>query len=124
AIRVERFSEIGGFQPHLDIADFEWLLRCLKLGYDIEYIPRTTMLYRNHTASVSSNSFRNGRDLIELLELSESYYDESYLAKQELQGVRKKLIYIALKRVVKRLATGKLQQGGRLASVCWRAMWG
>jgi GT2 family glycosyltransferase len=124
AIRVEQFSQIGGFRPHLDIADFEWLLRCLKLGYDIEYIPRTTMLYRNHSASVSSNSFSKGRDLIELLELSESYYDESYLAKQELQGVRKKLIYTALKRMIKQLASGKLQQGGRLASVCWRAMWG
>ena len=71
AIRVERFFEIGGFRPHLDyMADFDWLLRCLKLGYDIEYIPRTTMLYRMHSASVSSNSFRRGQDLIEQLEFS------------------------------------------------------
>ena len=53
------------------LGDFEWLLRCLKLGYNVEYIPRTTMLYRMHSASVSSNSFRRGQDLLEQLELFE-----------------------------------------------------
>jgi glycosyltransferase involved in cell wall biosynthesis len=66
AIRVDRFFEIGGFRPHMpQLGDFEGLLRCLKLGYDIEYIPRTTMLYRMHPASVSSNSFKRGQDLSE-----------------------------------------------------------
>ena len=85
AIRVEQFFEIGGFRPHVDIADFDWLLRCLKLGYDVEYIPRTTMLYRMHSASVSSKSFERGQDFIELLKLYRQYCDESYLTKRELR---------------------------------------
>ena len=125
AIRVERFFEIGGFRPHLDyLADFEWLLRCLKLGYDIEYIPRTTMLYRMHSAAVSSKSFRSGQDLIERLEVFGIYCDESYLTKRELRAVRLRVVHTALKRIVKKLAGGKLQYGGRLLSVCWRGLWG
>jgi GT2 family glycosyltransferase len=61
----KNFLEIGGFRPHLpQLGDFEWLLRCLKLGYDIEYIPRTTMRYRMHSGSISSISFRRGQDLV------------------------------------------------------------
>jgi GT2 family glycosyltransferase len=125
AIRVERFFEIGGFRPHLDyMADFDWLLRCLKLGYDIEYIPRTTMLYRMHSASVSSNSFRRGRDLAEQLELFGIYFHESYLTARELRAVRRRVVYAALKRIAKRLSEGGLQDSGNLLSVCWRALWG
>ena len=124
AIRVERFFEIGGFRPHMpQLGDFEWLLRCLKLGYDIEYIPRTTMLYRMHSSSVSSNSFRRGQDLIERLELFGSYRQEGYLTTREFRAVRMRVAYTALKRVVQQLAVGKLQDGGKLASVCWRALW-
>jgi len=125
AIRVERFFEIGGFQPHMpQLGDFEWLLRCLKLGYDIEYIPRTTMRYRIHSTSVSSNSFRRGQDLIERLELFRNYCDECFLTKQEFRILRIKVIYTALKRMVKQLAAGKLQNCGDLRSVCWRALRG
>ena len=106
------------------MGDFEWLLRCLKLGYDIEYIPRTTMLYRMHSATVSSNSFRRGQDLIERLEIFGSYCDEGYLTKREFRAVRMRVVYTALKRIVKQLSAGKLQDSGNLLSVCWRALWG
>ena len=124
AIRVERFFEIGGFRPHLDIADFDWLLRCLRLGYDVEYIPRTTLLYRIHSASVSSNSLRRGRDLIELLELFRLYYDESFLTERELWIERMEIIYAALRRMIRPLVTGRLQDSRILLSVCWRALRG
>src|SRR5712671_2748668 len=114
AIRVERFFEIGRFRPHLDyMADFDWLLRCLKLGFDIEYIPRTTMLYRMHPASVSSNSFRRGQDLKERLELFGFYCDESYLTRRELRAVRTRVVYTALKRMVRQFAAGKPQNTGK-----------
>jgi GT2 family glycosyltransferase len=124
AIRVERFFEIGGFRPHMpQLGDFEWLLRCLKLGYDIEYIPRTTMLYRMHSSSVSSNSFRRGQDLIERLELFGSYCQEGYLTTREFRAVRMRVAYTALKRVVQQLAACKLRNSGNLLSASWRALW-
>ena len=125
AIRLERFFDIGGFRPHLDyMADFDWLLRCLKLGYDIEYIPRTTMLYRMHLASISSNSLRRGQDLIEWLEILGSYCDEGYLTKRQLRAVRAQSAYTALKRTGKLLFAGQLQYSGNMLSVCWRALRG
>jgi glycosyltransferase involved in cell wall biosynthesis len=40
AIRVERFFEIGGFRPHMpQLGDFDWLLRCLKLGMTSNTFP-------------------------------------------------------------------------------------
>jgi glycosyltransferase involved in cell wall biosynthesis len=125
AIRVDRFFEIGGFRPHMpQLGDFEWLLRCLKLGYDIEYIPRTTMLYRMHPASVSSNSFKRGQDLSERLELFGIYCDERYLTRREFRSVRTRVVYTALKRMIKQLGAGKLQGIRNLLSVCRRAIWG
>jgi GT2 family glycosyltransferase len=125
AIRLEHFFEIGGFRPHLDyMADFDWLLRCLKLGYHIEYIPRTTMLYRMHSANVSSNSFRRGQDLIERLEILGNYCDEGYFTKRKLRAVRAQAVYTALKRVAKHLFAGRLQDSGDMLSVCWRALRG
>jgi glycosyltransferase involved in cell wall biosynthesis len=123
AIRVERFLEIGGFRPHMpQLGDFEWLLRCLKLGFDIEYIPRTTMRYRMHPSSVSSISFRRGQDLIERLEIFGTYCNEGYLPKQRLRAVRVLIFIAALKRMLKQLAAGKIRESGGLWSVCWRAL--
>jgi GT2 family glycosyltransferase len=123
AIRVERFSEIGGFRPDLpQLGDFEWLLRCLKLGYDIEYIPRTTMRYRIHAPSVSSNSFIRGQDLIERLEIFSAYCNEGYLPKQRLCVVRIQIVITALKRILKHLAAGRIQGNRGLSLVCWRAL--
>jgi glycosyltransferase involved in cell wall biosynthesis len=123
AIRVERFFEIGGFQADMpQLGDFEWLLRCLKLGYDVEYIPRTTMLYRMHAASVSSNSFERGQDLIERLEIFDAYCDEGYLTDGQLRVVRMQVIYTAVKRMAKQLRARKLENHLNLLSVCRRAL--
>ena len=118
------FLRLAHFGHMPQLGDFEWLLRCLKLSYDIEYIPRTTMLYRQHSASVSSNSFARGQDLVDRLEIFGIYCDEGYLTKRELRAVRMRTAYTALKRIVKKLAGGKLQDGGKLLSVCGRALWG
>ena len=70
AIRTSAFGAIGQFEPEMpQLGDWEWVLRCLAKGFDIAYIPRTTMLYRQHSMSISSNSFRAGRDLCERLQI-------------------------------------------------------
>jgi glycosyltransferase involved in cell wall biosynthesis len=123
AIRVERFFEIGGFRLHMpQLGDYEWLLRCLKLGYDVEYIPRTTMLYRTHSASVSSSSFRRGQDLIERLELFGVYCDEGYLTERQLRDIRMQVVRTALRRIVKQLSARKLRDSRNLLSVFRRAL--
>jgi glycosyltransferase involved in cell wall biosynthesis len=123
AIRVEPFLEIGGFRPHMpQLGDFEWLLRCLKLGYDIEYIPRTTMRYRIHPSSVSSISFKRGQDLIERLEIFATYCKEGYLSKKKYRAVRVRVIITALKRILKQLASGRIRGNEGLWSACRHAL--
>jgi GT2 family glycosyltransferase len=51
------------------MADWEWLLRCLRAGRDVFYIPRSLILYRQHEASVSSSSFRVHRDVQESFQI-------------------------------------------------------
>ena len=64
AIRTRAFHQVGGFQSNMPYSgDLEWLLRCLARVFSVLYIPRSTMLYRQHTRSVSSSSFRRGLDI-------------------------------------------------------------
>ena len=115
AIRVERFFEIGGFRPHMPpLGDFEWLLRCLKLGYDIEYIPRTTMFYR-----IIPRLFRQillGVERISLSGCEERIFDEAIL-----RAVPGTSCLHCFKRIVRQLAVGTLQDTRNLLSVCWGA---
>ena len=82
AIRLKTFQEIGGFL--LDMpqqGDWEWLLRCLSKGWNVKYIPRTLISYRQHQASVSSVSYRSHRDILESLKILRQY--SSYLLPRE-----------------------------------------
>lgn len=123
AIRVPSFIEIGGFRPDMpQLGDFGWLLRCLKSKFDIVYIPRTTMLYRMHAKSVSSNSFRIGRDLIDRLEIFEQYFNEGYLGGRDYRKIRRRVAFDAVKRIAKQSAQGNVRQIAKLLQICRRAI--
>jgi len=71
AIRMKTFIDVGEFNPSLpQLGDWEWLLRCLNAGWNVEYIPRALTVYRQHEASVSSASFRGNKDILESLEIA------------------------------------------------------
>jgi hypothetical protein len=80
------------------------------------------MLYRIHSASVSSNSFEREQGLIERLELFDTYSDEGYLTNGQLRVVRMQIIYTALKRMANQLGARKLESHLNLLSVCRRAL--
>lgn len=64
AIRLDTFTDVGGFDPELpNRMDFDWLLRCLHGGWAVEYIPRTLIFWREHHASTSSQVFKYDRDI-------------------------------------------------------------
>jgi GT2 family glycosyltransferase len=74
AIRTRAFREIGGFDPtYPQCADQDWLMRGLSLGWGVDYLPRTLLVYRQHGASLSSRSFQVHQDLIEQLRLVRGY---------------------------------------------------
>jgi len=68
--RVSMYREIGGLPLGLRLkGDWDFLLRMLGAGWDVEYIPTALMLYRDNPAGSSSISFRRHRDVYETLEV-------------------------------------------------------
>ncbi len=124
AIRVLAFREIGGFRPDLpQMGDWEWLVRCLKCGWDVEYIPRSTIVYRQHQGSVSSASFRVDRDITESLGIAAVYRDSLSWRDWSVFHARREAFCV--RRIVRALLRGDLwkamrsvQTVGRVV-VCW-----
>ncbi len=74
AIRLAAFEAVGAFDPAAFYgADWDWLLRCLSLGWSIKYIPRSLICYRIHAESVAAHSFEYDLDIRESLQLMRRY---------------------------------------------------
>jgi glycosyltransferase involved in cell wall biosynthesis len=74
AIRAETFLDVGDFDARFpQLGDWDWLIRCLQRGWAVEYIPRTLIKYRQHSASVSAGSFSASRDILEALQVATKY---------------------------------------------------
>lgn len=104
AIRVKAFENCGGFNQKFSYqADWEWLLRYLHNGWSVEYIPRTLILYRLSTVSVSSKSFQKHLDITEFLEIIPQYF--KLLKSTELRHLYMQRINALIRRAVKSLIT-------------------
>ncbi|MFO0941596.1 MAG: hypothetical protein U0930_12615 [Pirellulales bacterium] len=65
-MHLENFFAVGGFCEDMpQLGDLEWLIRASQAGFDIRYIPRTLIKYRQIGGNVSSVSFKTNRDLRE-----------------------------------------------------------
>ncbi len=104
AIRNVHFKEIGDFKSTMpQSSDWEWSIRCLSKGYGIIYVPRTTMLYRQHDKSVSSSSFNRGQDLFEKLSLYQQLYNQTDISNLKRRQLIAALLWPMLRRSATRL---------------------
>jgi hypothetical protein len=107
---------VGDFRNDLpQHADWDWLLRCLASGWSVEYIARSTLLYRQHDRSVSSNSFRSGLDLKDKITVYSDFHQRGYLSTQALRKAERGLLYQMTRRTVVRAVRGDVQSASRLA---------
>ena len=75
AIRVEAYQEVGGLPLGLRLkGDWDFLLRLLGSGWDVEYMPKALMLYRANPAGSSSIAFRMHRDVLETLIVTQRHH--------------------------------------------------
>jgi GT2 family glycosyltransferase len=75
ATRVRAYRDIGGLPPGFRLkGDWDFLLRMLGSGWDVEYIPASLMLYRMNPAGSSSVSFRRHRDIVETVEIARRHW--------------------------------------------------
>ncbi|HML16092.1 MAG TPA: glycosyltransferase family 2 protein [Bryobacteraceae bacterium] len=76
AIRVSAFRDVGKFMPNMpQLGDWEFVLRVLRAGLTIEYIPLCLSVYRQTAQGVSSKSFREHRDVKEALVILDQFRD-------------------------------------------------
>jgi glycosyltransferase involved in cell wall biosynthesis len=109
AIRMKTFEDIGSFNVVLpQLGDWEWLLRCLHHGWAVEYIPRTLILYRQHSASVSSESYRTHRDITESLGIVRQY--SHLLSTQEYLNFHSTKMNYLIRRAGRSLLQFKIKQ--------------
>jgi GT2 family glycosyltransferase len=103
AIRNQHFAAIGGFAPEFPhMGDWDWLLRCLQKGYGVWYIPRTTMLYRQHEGAVSSRSFSEAQDIRDRLQILKACADSGIITASDHRArVRATLRHLARRAAVR-----------------------
>jgi glycosyltransferase involved in cell wall biosynthesis len=109
AIRLKIFEDVGGFAIDMpQQGDWEWLLRLLSKGWAVEYIPRTLILYRQHSASVSSVSYRTHRDIRESLRIFHQY--QGFLSTQNYITLHLVKSSYLLRRMVRSLIKVDIQR--------------
>jgi glycosyltransferase involved in cell wall biosynthesis len=70
AIRVAAYRDVGGLPRGLRLkGDWDFLLRLLSSGWDIEYVPLALMKYRQNPQGSSSLSFRLHSDIKETMQV-------------------------------------------------------
>jgi glycosyltransferase involved in cell wall biosynthesis len=68
AIRVSAFHDLGGFTSDMpQLGDWDFVLKMLRAGWTVEYVPLCLSVYRQTVQSVSSKSFREHGDVKEAM---------------------------------------------------------
>lgn len=97
ALNVQALIQVGIFNaslPHM--GDWEWTLRCLQNGWDIQYIPRSLCGWRQHASSYSAHSMRTVFYTQQQLQVIRKY--GTVLSKKEWLVWHGQQLYYALRR--------------------------
>ncbi|MBW4476367.1 MAG: glycosyltransferase [Tolypothrix brevis GSE-NOS-MK-07-07A] len=109
AIRLKIFEDCGYFNQKFPYqADWEWLLRSLKSGWAVEYIPRTLILYRRNPGSVSSKAFQTHQDIREFLKIIPNYIN--FLESSDIVHIHIQRSQFIVRRTVKSLITLNMER--------------
>jgi glycosyltransferase involved in cell wall biosynthesis len=76
AVRVKTYKEIGRFPLGLPMkGDWDFLLRLLGCGWDVECVPSSLIIYRANPTGISSVSFRRHHDVLETLIVAQRHHE-------------------------------------------------
>ena len=110
AIRVAALREIGGYLPEFrQYLDWDFLLRLLEAGWNIVYVRRSLMMYREHAESISSRNIYGHFDIWESFKVVRKHqYAFTNVDLLNFHAVR-------LLQIIRRMASSICRgQGGRL----------
>ena len=110
--RVRTYREIGGLPLGLRLkGDWDFLLRLLGAGWDIEYIPTALMHYRMNPTGSSSISFRQHRDIYETLTVVQRH--QLVANPWQITTVHAANIWMLMRRLGKAVLTAKAERAMR-----------
>ncbi len=123
AFRVKTFRELGGLPKGMvQKGDYDLLLRVLAEGWNIEYLPKSLMLYRQHEGSVSSKNFLNHTDIIETLNIDQNYSHVLSFQDKYVIYIHQVVFKTLLRRMVRSILSGNFQRFVSAAKVTQKAV--
>lgn len=100
AIRLAAFRDVGPFDPQFPYGgDYEWLLRCLHKGWDVEFVEKNLTFRRHHSASVSGQSSLRHIDIRDYIRIYNRY--ASLLAPREIVRLHAKACIALTRRMAR-----------------------
>jgi glycosyltransferase involved in cell wall biosynthesis/SAM-dependent methyltransferase len=111
--RVATYREIGGLPLGLRLkGDWDFLLRLLKAGWDVEYIPTALMRYRMNPSGSSSISFRRHRDIYETLTVMQRHH--TVASASQISAYHANMMPVLFRRLVRAVVAGTVERGARI----------
>lgn len=102
AIRVKTYLEIGGLPKGMrQKGDWDFLLRLLSSGWNVEYIPRTLMVYHHNPVGSSSQTARQHLDIRENIQVIGWHHKA--LSSGDLVRLHLKQLWFLMRRAVRSL---------------------
>jgi GT2 family glycosyltransferase len=109
AIRLAAFQDVGPFDPRFPYGgDYEWLLRLLHQGWDVEFVEKNLIFRRSHSGSVSGQAFLQHIDIRDFIRIYNNY--ASVLAPGEILRLHAEACVALARRMARSLANGNMQR--------------
>jgi GT2 family glycosyltransferase len=119
AIRLAAFRDVGPFDAQFPYGgDYEWLLRCLHKGWDVEFVEKNLIFRRHHATSVAGQSFLRHLDIRDYIRIYNRY--ASVLAPREIVRLHAKACVALVKRMVRSVLNRNVR---RFLGACSTLFW-
>lgn len=119
AIRLAAFRDVGPFDPRFPYGgDYEWLLRCLHKGWDVELLEKNLIFRRSRSGSVSGQSSLRHIDIRDYIRIYNRY--ARVLAPREIVRLHAKACVALGRRMARSVVSGNLR---RFFGACSTLFW-
>lgn len=109
AIRMATYKDVGPFREDFDYsADWEWLLRCLDRGWNVQYLSEALHARRQSPTGVAGSSLPRDRDVTEALRLLNKY--PHLLSRKEVREFHIRRAGFIIRRTLRALLDGRLSR--------------
>ncbi|MBV8905935.1 MAG: glycosyltransferase family 2 protein [Acidobacteriia bacterium] len=109
AIRLAAFQDVGPFDNRFRYGgDYDWFLRCLNKGWDVEFVDKNLTFRRHHATSVAGQSLLRHVDIRDYTILYNRY--ASVLSLPEIFGLHGKACMTLLRRMVRSILNRNMRR--------------